>query len=379
MNDDANPRWREFPLDLADLCVKCAQCLPACPTWRLTHDEADSPRGRIALMQAATEGTVDDQGSVRRHLDRCLGCRHCEAICPAEVPYGELIDAATLAMYPGGRRGPWPMRFLRALLRRPALFHRVVVPLIRWSSWLPWRHRGLPGRARPAPGPGVYEPTGATPRGDAWLFLGCIARATDSDTLRAALDALRGAGYRVHVPAGQGCCGALHLHAGDAATHRACTDRNATAFDGNGPVVSCASGCAATLREDPRLGTRVTDISALLAAHAAPVMVGDEVTIHTPCTLASVQDQAGGPTRLLAGARAAPVRGRCCGAAGDYLLREPELAGRLRDETLDALAGATTVCTSNPGCAMFLRAGFAERGVEVAVRHPVLEWLRWKH
>lgn len=379
MIDDANPRWRDFPLDLADRCVKCAQCLPACPTWRLTHDEADSPRGRIALMQAATEGSVDDDGSVRRHLDRCLGCRHCEAVCPADVPYGALIDAASAAMYPQGRRGPWSVRLLRALVRWPGLFFRLVVPLIRWASWLPLRHRGLPPQASAAPTPGVYEPTGGTPQGDAWLFLGCIARATDGDTLHGALDALRTTGFRVHVPADQGCCGALHLHAGDRATRGSFAARNAAAFEGTGPVVSCASGCAATLQEDPRFGSRVTDVSGLLAALAAPVAVGDDVMIHTPCTLAAVQDQADGPARLLAGARAAPVRGRCCGAAGDYFLREPGLARRLRDETLDSLAGATTVCTSNPGCAMYLRAGFAERGTAVDVRHPVLEWLRWKH
>ncbi len=368
MSDHANPRWHAFPADLADRCVKCAQCLPHCPTWRLDHDETDSPRGRIALMQAAAAGTVADDGPVRMHLDRCLGCRHCEAVCPADVPYGELIDAANAAMRAPGHRGPWRVRLLRALIVRWRLFRTVVLPMLRWFAETPLRR---------LPGPGVYERTGRVDRGDAWLFLGCVARALDSETLAVAHDALRDAGYRVRVPDGQVCCGALHLHAGDAATHRRFAETNAAAFAGSGPIVTCASGCAATLRDDPRLGARVTDISALLADVVEPLAT-DGVVIHTPCTLAAVQAQADAPGRLLSGARMAPWQGRCCGAAGDYFLREPAIAERLRDETLDGLAGARTVCTSNIGCALYLRAGFAARGLTVVVRHPLVEWSAWK-
>ena len=76
----------------ADRCVKCGLCLPHCPTYRITRDEGDSPRGRVSLMQALVSKAVDSQ-NLHRHLDRCLGCLACETACPSGVRYGALIDA----------------------------------------------------------------------------------------------------------------------------------------------------------------------------------------------------------------------------------------------------------------------------------------------
>lgn len=370
MSDRRPANWQQFPLDLADRCVKCAQCLPVCPTWRVARHEAESPRGRIALMMTTAAGAIDDDHSVHEHLDQCLRCGQCEAVCPAEVPFLALADAGATATA-AARRAPWQARWLRFLVARPRLFNGVVVPLLRFASRLPWRHPLLVPHARPAPRAGLYAPFGAGNGRTVALFLGCVARATDGTALSAALRALRVAGYTVRIPP-QACCGALHAHAGDAGVARDLQHANAAAFAADEPVVHCASGCAATLRA--ALGARVVDISTLLARSVATRAARPGTVLHTPCTLA-VAGEAAGPGRLLTGMRALPVQGRCCGAAGEYLLREPALAARLRDEVLDEVGAAETLCTSNPGCALHLRAGLAARGLPTAVSHPVLEWL----
>src|SRR5690606_22740373 len=130
MND-----WTTFPDDLAERCVRCAQCLPACPTYRLSGDEAESPRGRIALMLSASAGLVPTDESVVRHLGQCTQCGHCEPVCPADVPYRALIVAARTAT-DAARRAPWSARLLRWAVAQSAWFNRLVVPAMRvWSRF----------------------------------------------------------------------------------------------------------------------------------------------------------------------------------------------------------------------------------------------------
>ena len=363
--------WTRFPENLADRCVKCAQCLSSCPTWRLDGDEAESPRGRVALMLSATGGLVPTDDSVLRHLDQCTQCGHCEPVCPAEVPYRALIVAARVATGAAGR-APWTARLLRWAVASPRGFNAVVVPLLRAWSRLPraLRHPLL-RRTTAAPATGRYAPTG-TPNGETVsLFLGCVARAVDGDTLSGALAALRAAGFEVEIPAAQGCCGALHVHAGAPATGRALAGRNARAFTGGHRIVSCASGCAPELRAT--FGARVVDVSHLLPPARVPTA---GVVLHVPCTQATVPGDAAAAAAALPGARVLPSRGRCCGAAGEYVLQQPALAARLREQVLGDVGDAAVLCTSNPGCAMHLRAGLAARGAGTRVVHPVLEWLR---
>ena len=72
-----------------DRCVKCGLCLPECPTYQLDTDEAESPRGRIALIEGFINGHIDADATLTEHLDNCLACRRCERICPSQVPYGQ--------------------------------------------------------------------------------------------------------------------------------------------------------------------------------------------------------------------------------------------------------------------------------------------------
>lgn len=353
---------------MADRCVKCAQCLPHCPTWRLDHNEAESPRGRIALIDALADGFQGD-ATFADSIDRCLGCGQCEAVCPASVPYASLLHAARASVAPPRRN--WRGWALRRLTARPALFRRLVILLLRFAARASL-HPALPPKAATAPGAGVY---GDGLRGDVALFIGCVATALDGATLRAARDALVDAGYRVHVPAKQGCCGALHRHAGERDTANQLGTRNRAAFAGDMPIAVTASGCGAELARDQAFGARVIDISALLRVSESPRPAAPGTVVHTPCTLATTNDRSAAAA-LLPGATSTPVAGRCCGGAGEYLLRNPREAARLRDEVLDEIGDAAVVCTSNIGCALHLRAGLRARGRDTEVVHPVVEWRR---
>lgn len=353
---------------MADRCVKCAQCLPHCPTWRLDRDEAESPRGRIALIEALADGFDGDDRLVSS-IDRCLGCGQCEAVCPAAVPYAALLQTARASV--ARPRADWRGRLLRGLVARPRLFRAIVTPLLRLLA-RSGLHPALPRRPWPAPAAGVYGPG---ERGDVFLFTGCIAAALDGATLAASRDALVDAGYRVVIPAEQGCCGALHQHAGSRDVAARLGARNRSAFAGDTPIVVSASGCGAELARDPELGARVTDISALVQPCVSPRAAAPGTVVHTPCTLAmtGARDAA---AAMLTGAATTPTQGRCCGGAGEYLLRHPREAMRLRAEVLDEIGDASIVCTSNIGCALHLRAGLAARGRTAEVIHPVVEWRR---
>lgn len=395
------PPPSRFPLDLADRCVKCGLCLPHCPTYGLQQIEGESPRGRIALMQGLATGQLEAEPSLLRHLDRCLGCRACEKACPAEVPYGELIDAGRALLVAGGQSPPPSRRWLAGLLRRPRLLRLatrlagspVVRALARRVGGLPARASELlPADARNArtADAGSADSAGA-PRndsraaGEAHLFLGCVGSAVDGRSLDDTRRVLAAAGWRVHTPAGQGCCGAMDLHAGNPGIARRLAQRNLAAFDGAGPIVACASGCAATLQEYARLAgepgarfaARVRDPAELLAEAPLALRSGPyrKVALHLPCTQRNVTGTAPATARLLQripGITLRTLSTGCCGAAGETFLSHPAMADALLAPLLEALATdpPDALVTSNIGCAMHFKAGLARAGLEVPVLHP---------
>lgn len=357
----------------AERCVKCALCLPHCPTYGLTHDEGDSPRGRIALIQAIAEGTLEPGAAAREHLDGCLACRACEAVCPAGVPYGRLIDDARAALPVRGSESV-VARLVRRLARRP----RILALLLRAAR--PFSRLPLPGRSQLAAAPAKRLRIARGPaNGEVLqLFLGCVARVLDADTLGAASRLLAGAGYRIEAPRGQGCCGALAQHAGERRQAAAQARRNRRAFPGTAPIVHSASGCGAQLVEyEPLLddggafSRRVRSASEVLAqaleqgrlrpvAGTKPV----RVALHTPCTQRNVlrSDAARRCLESLPGVTVAPLPAACCGAAGAHVLDRPGDAARLRQPHLEAVhsAGADVVVTTNVGCRLHLADGLGK-------------------
>lgn len=418
----------------ADQCVKCGLCLPHCPTYGLTQDEGDSPRGRIALMQALVEARLPPGGRLTFHLDRCLACRACERVCPSQVRYGRLIDAArAYDTRDAGRRPHGPLarwlldrvvpdrRRLRRIARLLRLYQRSGLRRLVQLSGLPRltgtrRLDGLMPEIPAVPHWQAWYPPAGEARGTVALFTGCIGDVLDRDALEAAITLLNACGYGVHVPSGQTCCGALHLHGGDPARAAALGAQNVAAFNalagtgtstgtginaGNdsGPgldaVLYSASGCGATLAEygewpatndiapPGRFAAPVLDLCSFLEQDGrlaglsfAPLAAA--VAVHDPCTLKNVIRATEPPYRLLRhipGLTVSPLpgNGRCCGAAGSYLLTQPEMADALRADKLKALqdSGAEILLSSNIGCALYLAAGLRENGNAVEVMHPV--------
>jgi len=376
----------------------CGMCLPHCPTYQLSRDEGESPRGRIALIQGLASGRLAVTPRLVAHLDHCLGCRACEAICPSGVPFGEIIDAGRAILYD---RQPTPaVPPLLAALVLDRGHRRRAGRLLRWAQRSGLQTLGhllglmrgfarleslLPPLPAQTPLKEFYPPSG-TRRGTVGLFIGCLADIVDRDTLRSAAVVLTRLGYGVHLPTTQGCCGAIHLHHGDAATARSLAASNAAAFNGLklDAVISTASGCGQTLAEYarhdyPTLTAPVHDISAFLTRvswpddlYVAPLV--KRAAVHEPCTLRGDPS----PCRLLAripgiDLRPLPDNGRCCGAAGTYMLREPEIANGLRHDKLAALRSldAEILVTSNLGCALHLRAGIREAKLAIEVVHPI--------
>lgn len=384
-------------------CVACGLCLPHCPTYRKTLNEADSPRGRIFLMAALLERKLPMSPELVGHLDLCLACRACENACPSKVRYGRLVDGVRSLIEPERQR-PLQQQLLRRVLSRTLASPR----LLQGAGGLlrAWQRSGLQGLARksrlletlgleraearlPAlsspPRPGMY-PALAPPRGTVGLFLGCVARISDAETLHAAIFLLNRLGYTVQVAQRQTCCGALHEHSGEQGTAQRLAQENRAAFAGLDlqAILHAASGCGATLAEyTPPLPAPVMDISAFLAAaegwqQLALAPLAQTIAVHEPCLSRNVlhdQDAAYALLQRIPGATITALAGndQCCGAAGIYALTQPEMAGRLLRDKIDAIrtSAAHTIATSNPGCAMHLANGLQAEGWEVEVLHPV--------
>jgi glycolate dehydrogenase iron-sulfur subunit len=387
-----------------DACVHCGFCLQACPTFLATGDEADSPRGRIELMRALERGELAPTDPVLAvHLDRCLGCRACEPVCPSGVRYGQGLEAARDRLT-RARGVPWLARAALWALTSPG-----VSPVVyRFARLL--RATGLPrllagwGRMRfamgmlaaTAPKGGNGRQRAATdhgrplPSSAVLLFRGCVMQGLFSHVHDATIRTLSVNGYEIREIPGQVCCGALHAHAGLLDEARALARANVAAFgDGDEPIVVNSAGCGALMREyghllddeGARFAARVRDVTELLAANGGPVP-GAPLDLHVaydpPCHLLHAQRISDPPLRVLAAIpvlRLVPVPGAadCCGSAGLFTLVEPEMSRAVLRPKLERLreAAPQVVATGNPGCVMQLGAGLAAGGMRARVRHPV--------
>lgn len=323
--------------DAEDLgtCISCGFCLPSCPTYKLTGDEASSPRGRIALMRAIDHGDVDVfDAAAREQGSFCLGCRACEPVCPAGVPYGRLLEHLRDAQWTGRRR---PVR---------------VWPLLVFaqSRWL-IRAAGLFRRHAPfsPPSPELPVSDSAPDR----LMLGCFERALFPAVSRAAAEALPD----VRVPADQGCCGALHAHNGDVARGKELAERLAAE---PGRIVSTAGGCGAHLSAVAGRD-RVVDFSEALLERGdlpGPILVDGRparIGLQDSCHLRNGMGVAEPPRRILAALGdyvEVPGAGDCCGAAGTYAILRRHDSRRVLKAKLAALAELDLdfLAVVNPRC-----------------------------
>ena len=390
-----------------DACVHCGFCLQACPTYLTLEDENDSPRGRIVLMRALVDRSLPvDDGDVRTHIARCLGCRACETACPSGVPYGHLLEA-TRATLTRVKPNPPVARLILFAFARPALLRLVMLGgriaratrMSRLLSRLPGRFgfaMAMLESTRSAVKRARYVPRSDAERGTATLLTGCVMEGLFAPTNRATERALSANGYAMTATAGQRCCGALHAHAGDDEGARELARANIAAFERSRAdyIVVNAAGCGAMMKEygqllagdaawherAAKLASRVRDVSELLA-EAGPRPGGAlpvKVTYDAPCHLLHAQRLATPPLRVLAavpGLELVPLDGseHCCGSAGIYNLIEPDVSDRVLAPKLANIAAtrAPMVATGNPGCLMQIGAGLHRAGMTCRAVHPV--------
>jgi glycolate oxidase iron-sulfur subunit len=411
-------------------CVHCGFCLPACPTYTRLGDEADSPRGRLHFMRAVVEGRLEpDSPAFTRHLDRCLGCRACESVCPSGVEYGHLLEGAR-EVVAGAVKQSLLARMLPAVMGSPSLLRPAMflARILRGTGLPETAAQRLPGEGRfggvrlgmgmiaATSPPGILRNAGSLgttmsrrrgPQGGATVeslgrgartavLLGCVQEGLLARVNRATERVLEANGFRVVEVPEQVCCGAVHSHTGDLEGARELARQNIRALEAAGVEVVAvnAAGCGATMKEyarllegDPEyreragvLAGRVKDISELLGR--AGLRVGGRlplrVTYDAPCHLVHAQRISKEPLALLhaiPGLDLIPLKGHeeCCGGAGVYGITHPGLGGSIGVDKVQAIVntGAQAVATGNPGCMMQIGAGLRMAGAAVDVVHPV--------
>jgi glycolate dehydrogenase iron-sulfur subunit len=411
------PRWEFY-----SKCVHCGLCLNACPTYRELGVEMDSPRGRIYQMIQVERGRLPLGESFVRHIDLCLDCRACETACPSGVEYGRLVEAARGQIEKHYKRPPLE-GYLRDLFFYRILPHRrrleIVGRLLRFyqesgleklvlSSGLLKLFPGqLENVARLAPRMerpfftsrlGTVVPAMGQRRYRVAFFAGCIANLSFAGLNEATVRVLARNGCEVFIPAAQGCCGALHVHAGIRGLARELAKRNIRTFGAGefDAMITNAAGCGAVLKEYPQLfeeeeqeflgpakafSARLKDVTEFLASidlNQSFAVIRKRATYQDPCHLGHAQRVRKAPRRLLAaipGLELVELKEAeiCCGSAGIYNIAQNEMAERLLEGKMRRIddTGAELILTANPGCMLQLRAGVARPGNRRRVMHVV--------
>lgn len=404
-------------------CVHCGLCTASCPTYLETANENDSPRGRIYLMRAVTDGRLELSTQVSRHLELCLDCRSCETACPSGVQYGRLIEPFRVQMQqraaktskPGWFQKyilygmfPYPRR-LRAALWPARVMQKVgldrLATKVGLTKLMPdklQRMQDLLPTLKPR-GPAIPEflPAIGPRRARVGLFTGCVADAMFHHVNWATARVLQRNGCDVYTPQSQACCGAIHYHSGAGEPAVDLAKANAKAFAANDldAVIVNVAGCGSMLKDyghvahevvpgNHQLGDELTGFAAKIRdvneflmqlgpiAPTHPVEL--KATYHDACHLVHAQRVREQPRKLLEmipGLKLIPLAESdiCCGAAGSYNLTEPEMADRLGQRKLNNIlaTGADVVISANAGCTLQISSQLRKAGREIAVLHPM--------
>ena len=404
--------------DLFLRCVHCGLCTSSCPTYTEVGDENDGPRGRIQLMRLVADGRTPLTDRMRRHLELCLDCRSCETACPSGVRYGRLIEPFRLAVEQADHRPEekydWfrevilfglfpyadrmrkllmPVRLLQQiglfdLAERMGLLRLIPGRLGRMIPLLPPPVR--PGTKLPR-----FLPAVGRKRARVAFFIGCVADAMFRPTHWATLRVLQRNGCDIFIPQEQGCCGAIHFHAGDSRGARRMADANLVAFelDRYDAIVVNHAGCGAMMKEyglhwrdglqphREKFAAKVKDINEFLDALGIVPPEGRieaVATYHDACHLGHAQGITAAPRRLLAKIpglelRDLPETNICCGSAGTYNLKEADMSDRLAARKIENIlgTGAQIVLASNAGCLLQIQREVRQRRLPLRVMHPI--------
>lgn len=398
-------------------CVRCGLCLPSCPTYLETMTETSGPRGRISLIRAVAEGNLEPlSAGFTQQMAQCLDCRACAAACPSGVDYGSLVEGARARIEQERRPSRSPVQRFFRFLAYDLLFRNLAVMRLAAALLRFYQRSGLQSLMRRS---GVlralnlHDAEALAPRisdrfliargqrfdapaseGLIALHTGCVMHVAFAHVHEATVRVLRRNHLSTVLPKGQGCCGAIAVHAGATELGRELARKNIAAFESSGAryYVVNAAGCGAALKEyarwlenDPQWSERaaaftasVRDVLELLGERECTSIdrpLTEPVTYQEPCHLVHAQGIASAPRRILDAI--APGRlvemeesSLCCGSAGLYNLTQPAMSAQLgRRKAQNAVrTGARIVATANPGCAMQL-AAYLPSGV--AVKHII--------
>jgi glycolate oxidase iron-sulfur subunit len=400
-------------------CIHCGICLSTCPTYLQLGNEADSPRGRIYLINAMKEGRVTvGSPNFQRHMQLCLECRACETACPSGVRFSAMMNEARAEIWKS-RRPSTAEIFVRRLIfqtvfpsrhlmhfcfRMLRLYQRSGIRrLVQASGVLrlfPGRLARMEALLPEVPRSPRYTLPEFAPikgRDRALVFQGCIMPELFGPVQEAMVRVLERNGVSIGLPARQTCCGALHLHDGDLETARQLARRNIAAFekDSSAAIIVNAAGCGAILKEydalladDPiyagraqAFSRRVRDISEYLDALGIDrrmERLNLKVTYDDPCHLVHAQGIKAAPRnllRIIPGLQLVELRDadRCCGSAGIYNITQPEMSARILDEKIASIirTGAQAVASGNPGCLLQIQAGLRAKHLPIRAVHPI--------
>ncbi|MBL7987229.1 MAG: (Fe-S)-binding protein [Chlorobi bacterium] len=398
----------------SDACVHCGLCLQVCPTFLETGNENDSPRGRIHLMRGLDEVKFPLTESIADHIDRCLGCRACEAVCPSGVEYGGMLEATRHAITQH-RKMRLPQQLLQKviverMLTWPNGLRLAVIPArgmrrLGLTKLLPQRLRKMvelipqkPTRFPQAPS-SRQEKTEA--KVAAGIMSGCVASVFFPGTNQATVAVAESSGYSVDVDSGSRCCGAIHAHSGNLPEARKRAQAMIEFFENTeiDIVVVNAAGCGSTMKEYPQLfnnnsewkqradqfSSKVRDVTEIV--EYLPISLKKKrpdhprTTYHDACHLCHAQHITEQPRALMQEILGnnfieLPESDVCCGSAGSYNITQPELAQRLGARKAKNIisTGAKVVVTSNIGCIMQIRASLQSAGAQdIAIIH-IADW-----
>jgi glycolate oxidase iron-sulfur subunit len=400
-------------------CMRCGFCLPACPTFRETGVEAESPRGRIALMKAVVDGVMEPDEAFETQMNHCLGCRACEPACPADVKYGQLIEQAREAVEQHTTSHRWWVKLARKTAFKGVFPHQKRMRLLGGALRL-YQRSGLRHVARgigvmqlfpkhmremerilpDASYQGVVEKIGSLHPAvgerlaTVGLFRGCIMDVLFTETNVNTVRLLNAAGFDVVIPDTQNCCGALHAHSGEQSGAKELAKNNIRTFKEAGVdwIISNAGGCGAMLvdyghllHDDPEwkedaawFAARTVDISKVIVDHGKlPVSFGEaktespvRITYQDSCHLRNAMRSSDAPRKLMRKVKGAEFvelheADRCCGSAGIYNLTQPQMAEQILDHKMEHVkhTGAHLLITSNPGCLLQMKHGIEKNGM----------------
>ncbi len=397
---------KDLILAEAGRCVACGLCLPHCPTYQLTQVEAESPRGRISLISALASGELEASDTLERLLHDCLLCRACENMCPSSVSFSMLMDKG---------------RYLHKCLQKKRSFKEITANklidfLFRHPEWLRiaaqitspintlYRNKTVKTyESRQTERTALDYLPSIKPhrrwkdeylvensRKQVSLFLGCVSRGMDGDTLDDVIYVLNTIGYSVTIPAGQACCGALSLHAGREKESLKMMQKNILAFETtpSSPIVYTASGCGSSLGKyhdylpDNGLSSRIDEVCQFIYAHWPEDMNVTsrkmKILLHTPCSLENKPANESAPHKMLGkfekiNLHLSSSAYHCCGASGTKMLVDFNTSNALRDPVLNQIKmeQPEIVVTSNLGCALHLAEGLRQAQLDIPVKHPV--------